>query len=83
MWLAGFFLTVAAGLFCRASDYQTQGFPPAHELFPPLQADPTELHFSFQLGAPVSQRGIAKVDVGDYLGIYRWAFLDGRGASAV
>jgi hypothetical protein len=53
--------------------YQTQSFPAAHELFPPLQADPSELQFGFQFGFPVSHDGIAQIDAGDYLGIYRWA----------
>jgi hypothetical protein len=52
---------------------RSQVFPPAHELFRPLQADPTEAFFAVQYGAPVSQRAIATVNVGDYLGIYRWA----------
>jgi len=61
------------------ADYQTQSFPAAHELFAPLQADPTELQFAFQFGFPVSHNGIARVDAGDYLGVYRWA-LGGLGA---
>jgi hypothetical protein len=53
--------------------YQTQSFPSPHELFAPLQADPNEPRFEFALGVPVSHKAIARVDVGDYLGIYRWA----------
>ena len=64
----------------HADDYRSAAFPPAHELFAPIQADPTELRFAFYGGAPVSQRAIAKVDVGDYFGIYRWAFPNGLGA---
>jgi hypothetical protein len=56
--------------------YPSQSFPPAHELFAPLQADPSELHFRFSVGAPVAHRTIARIDVGDYLGIYRWALGD-------
>jgi hypothetical protein len=56
--------------------YQTQSFPPAHEIFAPLQADPTELQFAFQWEVPVSHTGIARIDAGDYLGIYRWALGD-------
>jgi hypothetical protein len=56
--------------------YQTQSFPAAHELFAPLQADPTEPHFGFQFGFPVRLHAVARVDVGDYLGIYRWALGD-------
>jgi hypothetical protein len=72
-----------SGLPIRASaaEYQTMAFPPAHELFAPLQADPTELRFAFHGGAPVHKRAIARVDVGDYLGLYRWAFPSGLGAA--
>jgi len=69
-------------LFCISGSipsiaaYQTQSFPAAHELFPPLQADPAEPHFGFQFGFPVSHAAIARIDVGDYLGIYRWALGD-------
>src|SRR5579859_6693972 len=59
-----------------AAAYQTQSFPPAHELFAPLQVDPTDPRFGFSLGSPVSHRTIANIDVGDYLGIYRWALGD-------
>jgi hypothetical protein len=75
-------LIIDGGLiFCLVSPtasaaYQTQSFPPAHELFAPLQADPSELNFSFQFGFPVSHTSIARIDVGDYLGIYRWALGD-------
>lgn len=55
------------------ADYATMSFPPAHEIFAPLQADPTELQFEFGFGFPVAQQGIAQVNAGDYLGIYRWA----------
>jgi len=65
------------GLLARpapsVADYESQAFPPAHELFAPLQADPSELRFGFQFGFPVSHRGVALIDAGDYLGIYRWA----------
>lgn len=60
--------------------YRTQLFPVAHELFTPLSADPTELHFGVEGGAPVSHLPIARVDVGDYLGLYRVAFPAQRGA---
>jgi|GEM_PF-1290829 len=56
----------------RAED-RTQAFPAAHDLFAPLQADPSEPRFAFQFGFPVSHHGIARIDVGDYLGVYRWA----------
>lgn len=58
------------------AEYQTQSFPSAHELFPPLQADPTEPSFRFQFGFPVAHTPVARIDVGDYLGIYRWALGD-------
>jgi hypothetical protein len=61
--------------------YETRAFPAAHELFATLQADPTDPRFTFQFGAPVSQRAIANIDVGDYLGVYRWALGGGRGAA--
>ncbi|HAH04904.1 MAG TPA: hypothetical protein DCM05_00025, partial [Elusimicrobia bacterium] len=48
--------------------YQSKGFPPAHELFAPLLADSSDPHFAFSLGAEEQQRGIARVDLGDYLG---------------
>ncbi len=48
-------------------------FPPAHEFFAPLLADESEPRFGFSLGAGVRERGLARVDVGDYLGIYRMA----------
>ncbi len=57
------------------------GFPPAHELFAPLLADPTDPHFGFSLGVVAKQRGIARVDLGDYLGIYRLAFPGDIGAA--
>lgn len=80
-----FILALLVALFgvigpAMAIDYGTFSFPPAHELFTPLQADPTEPHFGFSLGDPVAQRAIARVDVGDYLGIYRWA-LPGEGGA--
>ncbi|MFA5976264.1 MAG: DUF1207 domain-containing protein [Elusimicrobiota bacterium] len=59
-----------------AAGYETQSFPTAHELFSPLQADPAEPHFGFQLGFPVSHTAIARIDIGDYLGLYRWALDD-------
>ena len=59
--------------FVAAEPYQSRFFPPAHELFLPLQADPTELRFSFQVGAPLNQRGIAHIAIGDYMGLYRRA----------
>jgi hypothetical protein len=71
-----FVLLFAAVPSWSATDYQTQSFPAAHELFAPLQADPTELQFAFQFGFPVSHQAIAQVDAGDYLGIYRWALGD-------
>lgn len=61
--------------------YETTPFPAAHELFPPLLADPTEPRFEFQLGTPVSQKAIARINVGDYLGVYRWAFPGDWGAA--
>ncbi len=73
--LAGVALLLAA-LPTSAKAYETMSFPAAHELFPPLQADPVEPHFGFQFGFPVSHTGIARIDVGDYLGIYRWALGD-------
>jgi hypothetical protein len=73
-FLLRMFLLFAALAGPAQAEVQTMGFPPAHEVFPPLVADPTEPHFSFQVGAPVNQRGIAKVNIGDYLGIYRWSF---------
>src|SRR5437667_2253575 len=48
-----------------------QAFPPAHEIFTPLKADPTEAHFAVQYGAPVSHRAVASANIGDYLGIVR------------
>ena len=58
------------------ADYQTQGFPSAHELSLWLQADPSDPHFSFEFGFPVQHQAIARINVGDYLGIYRWALGD-------
>ena len=63
-------LSLSVPLF---AEYQTQSFPSAHELFLPLQADPTEPRFGLQMGAPVNHHAIAHVEVGDYLGVYRWA----------
>jgi hypothetical protein len=60
--------------------YQSKGFPPAHELFAPLLADAADPHFGFSLGAVSRQRGLARVDLGDYLGIYRSAFPGDIGA---
>ncbi|OGS56165.1 MAG: hypothetical protein A3J79_10115, partial [Elusimicrobia bacterium RIFOXYB2_FULL_62_6] len=60
--------------------YQSKGFPPAHELFAPLLADSSDPHFAFSLGAEEQQRGIARVDLGDYLGIYRLALPGELGA---
>src|SRR4051812_34417471 len=54
------------------SAYGSMRFPPARGLFATLMADPTDPHFSFGLGAPVSEAGIARIDVGDFLGLYRW-----------
>src|SRR6185436_1592890 len=51
------------------------------DLFAPLQADPTELRFAFYGGVPVSQKGVVKVDIGDYFGVYRWAFPGNLGAA--
>ncbi len=62
------------------ADFSQGSFPPAHELFLPLQADPAEPHFGVSYGTPVSQRAVAKVDIGDYLGLYRWPILGGKGA---
>jgi hypothetical protein len=76
-----FLLSVFMASYAQSKDYQTMPFPPAHELFAPLQADPTELRFAFYGGAPVHKRPIARVDVGDYLGLYRWAFPSGLGAA--
>jgi hypothetical protein len=61
------------------SNYHTMPFPPAHDLFAPLQVDPTELRFAVYGGAPISQRSIMRVDIGDYFGVYRWAFPRGLG----
>lgn len=69
-------LFLVSGSIPSIAAYQTQSFPAAHELFPPLQADPTELQFAFQFGFPVSRNGIARINAGDYLGIYRWALGD-------
>jgi hypothetical protein len=69
-------LCVVAGLAPSIAAYETQSFPNAHELFAPLQADPSELQFGFQFGFPVAHSAIAQVDAGDYLGIYRWALGD-------
>jgi hypothetical protein len=69
-------LLIVTGATPSIAADQTQSFPAAHELFPPLQADPSELQFGFQFGFPVSHTGIARVDAGDYLGIYRWALGD-------
>jgi hypothetical protein len=78
--LVGFLLL---GSPCPArADYQSMGFPPAHELFAPLLADPTDLHFGFSLGAVNRQRGIADVDLGDYLGVYRLALPGEMGSAA-
>jgi len=76
LFIIGLFVSCFAWPAVSLAQYQTQSFPPAHELFAPLQADPTELNFMFQFGFPVSQNGIARVDAGDYLGIYRWALGD-------
>jgi len=71
-FIISFFIIPAS---CTA-DFQTQSFPAAHELFAPLQADPTEPEFSFQFGFPVGYTPIARINVGDYLGIYRWRLGD-------
>jgi len=63
------------------ADYRTMTFPPAHEIFQTLQADPTEPRFGFEYGVPVSHHGIARVQLGDYLGLYRWAFPRNLGAA--
>lgn len=60
--------------------YQSRSFPPAHELFAPVLADATDPHFGFSVGAAVRQRGIARVDLGDYLGICRLALPGDFGA---
>lgn len=60
--------------------YHSRGFPPAHELFTSLAADAADPHFGFSLGAAARQRGIARVDVGDYLGVYRLALPGDIGA---
>jgi len=70
-WLWLFITAVLPGP--AAAAYTSMGFPPAHEIFVPLEADPTELQFKFQFDFPVTQRGIAWINAGDYLGIYRWA----------
>ena len=66
-------LSLFLGFNSSIAAYQTQSFPAAHELFPPLQADPTEPNFAFQFGFPVSHLAIARINAGDYLGVYRWA----------
>jgi hypothetical protein len=74
IWVGGLMaLVLIAALKSSVAAYQTQSFPDAHELFAPLQADPSELQFGFQFGFPVAHTAIAQVDAGDYLGIYRWA----------
>jgi len=76
-WYSFAVLAVVMGSSLSIADsYQAQSFPAAHELFMPLQADPTELQFAFQFGFPVSQNSIARVNLGDYLGVYRWALGD-------
>ena len=67
------FILVVAATGPSQATYQTQAFPAAHELFSPLQADPTELNFGFSFGFPVGYHDIANVDAGDYLGLYRVA----------
>jgi len=68
------FLLAVSLVLPAFAEYHTMPFPPAHDLFSALQADPTELRFAVAGGAPVSQRPVAKVDIGDYFGVYRWAF---------
>src|SRR5258708_17607307 len=80
-WLGVWICGIAALPGPLRAEYRTMAYPPAHELFAPLQADPTELRFVFQMGSPVSHRMVANVDVGDYLGIYRWAFPNNLGAA--
>jgi len=75
-WVMLVGLVAGAGSESGWGEYRTQAFPPAHELFSPLKADPSEPSFRFHFGFPVSQTPIARIDVGDYLGIYRWALGD-------
>lgn len=74
-------LLLAGGSTPLHAAYQDLGFPPAHELFLPMLADVTDPHFGFSIAAANHQHGLARVDVGDYLGIYRCALPNGRGAA--
>jgi len=58
-----FVVLFSAGLPSALLADSGQAFPPAHDLFAPLQADPTEAHFAVEAGLPVSQRAIARADV--------------------
>jgi hypothetical protein len=46
-------------------------FPPAHDVFKPLIADPRELQFAVRLVMPVGHKNKGEAAVGDYFGVYR------------
>jgi len=47
-------------------------FPPAHDLFAPLIADPRELQYSARAVVPVRGSLRGEASMGDYFGVYRW-----------
>jgi hypothetical protein len=65
--------------FCVLSfrSSEAEWFPPAHELFEPLLADPRELQYAVRWVVPVSQKSVGEAAVGDYLGLYRWTYRNG------
>jgi hypothetical protein len=65
-----FLLSASVSLTC-ADD--TGFFPPAHDLFKPLLADPRELQYALRMVVPVSKKVLGEASMGDYLGLYRWA----------
>jgi hypothetical protein len=75
------FILLSAVPFVSADD--DGFFPPAHDLFKPLIADPRELQYAVRLVAPVSHRLSGEAAIGDYLGIYRWALGHGGHAQII
>ncbi len=52
--------------------------PSGKELFPLIFADPLELSYALRLTTPVGKKNLAEINLGDYLGIYRWSLGEDR-----